>query len=426
MKKVIVILAILCLCLSTAVMADGVRNTTLGAPILLVDDTAVLANYPGALQLFPSSVWLRFSGGGTYYAGVAYKANDMMAVAANYTINPAGVYVIPYPAPASPGLAAVQNLLPLNVASQQHIAILGYGVKLGTLLAGVSMQNEFPVGTIVQQTMDSNSKILSGTNISGIRMVLKPSAVMDMGNLKLYGSLGLTMNMMKFYAFDRQKTNSVTVSPSFLENGTLAVLGVFKLSDDAMAGAQVFFSYSDDGAMLNALTNTSVSAKTNWFDNTMAFGVTLGYRTKAGEKALLFFDVPFMMSIQSGAHWKDDLANSYNKVTMVQLPTIKVGGEFEIFKGLKFRVSAGPTWTQTTTEPASYKQLAAGTKRVVDAYGLASALGLGYRGGPWSINGVLSAAWLNQVITDPILTASGIFTGVANPIIGTIQVNYLF
>jgi hypothetical protein len=186
--------------------------------------------------------------------------------------------------------------------------------------------------------------------------------------------------------------------------------------------------------MVSAFTQGNKDNKdihSNWSQNSMNIQVALGYRKKVTEKATLFLDIPFGINTRvddgfGGGYWEGQNPNSLVRTTIWTIPTVKLGGEVEILKNLNFRLFAQPTWTSTVVEPASYDQLAAGTKTVTDAYALATGLGLGYKIGNFSINGILNANWFTDAFQNPLNNIGELFDNAANtPILATVQINYI-
>jgi hypothetical protein len=151
-------------------------------------------------------------------------------------------------------------------------------------------------------------------------------------------------------------------------------------------------------------------------------------------KAVVMIDVPFGLTSYvssspffNNGYWSGVNKNSLWRVTTWTVPTVRLAGEAEILKNFTFRLSAQPTWESEVIEPASYDQLASGTKTVNDTYGIATSLGLGYKIGNFSFSGLLNVNWFTEAFQNPLNNLGELFDNGANTtVFGFVQANYYF
>lgn len=307
---------------------------------------------------------------------------------------------------------------------------MGYGAKLANLYVGVLMINSFADATLSTKVIDSNTKNLqSSTNYGGLKTSLKPSAVLDMGQLKVYGTLNLDLNATKYHVFFNHKTNELIITPNLLESVGFSALAAYQLNDKTTIGLTLGASMNDSGNNLKFKTNTgTLSIETNYVDSSFKISTVLGASIAANDTVTLFFDLPLGMQVNPTAYWKGGSQLDAKTTNTYTLPTPKMGAQIGIIKNVKFRISATPTWTRTVTQPADYAKISTptGTKTITDAYSLSTSLGLGVKLGQFYINGIVGDTLFTKTIQNPISLLAGIFTGAATSIVSSFQVNYVF
>ncbi len=421
MKKVLFFTVILSLFFTTVGFADGVRYSTLGAPSTLIKDTSILEDYPGALQMFPNSIWAKVTGIGAYTLGFAYIDNPFVGLAALYTKSQS-TYNISVPA------TSLWNGFTANsITSTNHIMFLGYGVKLGSLYVGASLINGFPTDTILNETIDSNGKTVNSKTFSGFYSTITPSAVLDMGNLKVYGAIPIKLNLTKYNQFTSYQSNEVTISPNTMEEIGLKIKGIYKLGAKYLAAVTIAGSMEDTGYEVVTKTNgANEFSGTNYISTSMDASLILGMQILPTDGLKLFFDIPFGIERIVFGHWEGVVGSSYNTVTTWSLPVLKFGTEIALAKKLSFRASATPSWKRIITKPASYDSNNANTETTVDNYGLSSALGLGYHTGRFYINAEVSATTFTTETLKPLYIINGLFTGTAQSYFTSVQINYVW
>ena len=423
MKKILSIIFIITFVFASISMADSITATSLGNPTMLLNDTSIISTYPGALQMFPNAIWANISktntsGISTYSLGVAYVANDMIGLLVNYI--DADV-TNSYPNPTNG---------PYQILLNQHI-VMAYGAKLGNLYVGAMMVNSLADTNFSTKTIDSNTKeVRTATNWSGLKTSLKPSAVLDMDQLKVYGTLNLDLNATKYSMFSNHKTNEVTVTPDLLESVGVSALAAYELNDKTTAGLSLKLSSDNMGYNVKAETNMGTTAyDSNYIDSSFDASAVLGFSIAANDTVTLFFDLPFGMKITPTAYWKGSSQMNDTTTTLYTLPTPKMGAQFQIIKNVKFRVSATPTWTRTVVAPSDYDKITpTGTKKVSDAYDLATDLGLGVKLGQFYINGIVNANTFTDAFQKPASLLGGIITSASGAvtILTSLQINYVF
>ncbi len=412
MKKFLVLLLIFMTAFTLSVRADSIRAGALasgGRPTMLLKDTSVLGTYPGALQMFPNALWIKTTpGAGTYSVGVAYKVNDLAALATTYASANESTFV------TIPGLGI------RSINNTQHIYVL-YGLKLGNLYAGLMVMNYFPRSTILRQTINSSSVVEVEESTTGFKTTIKPSAVLKFGSISVYGTVDATVNMNKYTYFTNSNTNSVTVTPSVLNNIGLDVTAAYDWSKDTTFGLTLGFSYGDTGYKVEEYTNTTdKSLTTNYNSTVMNSSIILGARTKAGADVELFFDMPMGFGV-SKSGWESGTTTTIMTIT---LPTISAGAEVKLGKGFAFRLSGVPSWTRTITDVENSNS--SGTHTVVDSYGLSSALGLGWHKGNFYINTTVNGTIFATDTGSPLAVLGGLFTGAAQQYFTAVQINYVW
>ena len=418
MKKILSIIFILTLALTSVSMADSITATSLGNPTMLLKDTSIIGKYPGALQMFPNAIWAKITGAATYSLGVAYIANDMVGLLVNYIdANTTDTYNDPIIGSYS---------IPLN----QHI-VMGYGAKLANMYVGAMMINSLADATFSTKTIDSNTKeVRSATIYDGIKTSLKPSAVLDIDILKIYGTLNLDLNATKYYTFTQHKTNTTTVTPNLFESAGFSALAAYQLNDKTKVGLTLDASIDDSGYNIKYETNVGKTASsTNYVKSSLKVSTVLGSSIAANDTVTLFFDLPLGMQVTPTGYWKGTSQMNDTTTTIYTLPTPKMGAQFQIIKNVKFRISATPTWTRTVVAPSDYDKVTpTGTKTVTDAYALSTDLGLGVKLGQFYINGIVNANTFTEAFRSPASLLGGIITSASGPvqIVSSLQVNYVF
>jgi len=237
--------------------AEKIRHLSLGSPLLNIDDDAIVRPYPAALQNFPSRLWLTITGVGTNTLGGAYIGGNMLGISAEYSTSTNNEnFVVP--------TGYWTNGSPYTPTYKQHLAILSYGVKLSdSMLLGIGIENIFPEGNYISQTVDSNEKIVSSEKYTGLKSTIKPSSVLSLGDkLTLFSTIDLTLNMMKYEKFTNYETNKLTISPSTLNELGLSILGAYQLSEKTLLGAAIEFSLENN----NYSVETTVSNKKRDFN----------------------------------------------------------------------------------------------------------------------------------------------------------------
>jgi hypothetical protein len=405
--------------------AEIIRDSSLGSPLLNIDDDAIVRLYPAALQNFPSRLWLTITGVGTYTIGGAYIGGNMLGISAEYSTSTGNEN---FDVPAISYWAGTYS-----PSFSEHLAILSYGVKLSdSMLLGVGIQNTFPDGNYISQTVDSNEKIVSAQKYAGLKSAISPSAVLSLGDkITIFGKIDLKLNLMKYEEFDTYETNKLTISPSTLNELGLRILGAYQLNEKTLVGAAIRFSLENNNYSVETITNTKKEISTNYIgNNPLTIELTLGARVKADEKVTLFFTIPLGISIAEDGHWEGVKNFNYNKTTTWTIPTLSLAGEAEVLKNLFFRLYANPSWIRTVTEPAGYEGTGA-PKSITynNTYGIATGLGLGYQIGRLTIDGTLNAAWFTETIRNPLRRVAEIFNSATSgptQILTTAQLKYSF
>jgi len=428
MKKLLSILFIVCMVFSVvSVQADAIGDGTLGTPLMNIDDTAILARYPAALQLFPNSIFARFNNAGNDYEifGLAYKDSDLLGICFSYENAPTTL---------------TQNLGVGNADMVQIVSFI-YGLKLGELLGGFSAKTYFYHNT----TANADFGYLNYTDINtnaleyywdgtyGFKSTFNPSAIIDLGIAKVYATVESTLNFTKYEAVKTNKEVAyMYTKPAMFENLGISALLVKELNDTTIAGLEVKFSMQDKGFSWDIVTNGNSQAETLGLTNDMVGGImtaSLGFgtRIKATENTTLFIDLETSYKKETDVHQKDADKSTYTNRTTWNIPSLNLGAQFELVKNLKLRISANPSYSLTTKKLESYENISADTyfESQLSAFTVNTTLGLGYKIGSFYINWELNSAFLNAVLKNPMSFVNINGTG---PVLSTstVQVNYVF
>lgn len=420
MKRFTLILLVFMMFFSLTLMGDGVKRGTLSNPTMLLNDTGILTTYPAAIQQFPNSIWIKVDNTPNNYFGFAYKFNDLAAISTFYAFT-ADNTTVTVPAPYN----TIFSVAPatFSIPNNQHIFLL-YGLKLSNIYGGLLVQNSFVDGTsISSKTIDTNEKEVKGEIFSGFKTEIKPSVILSVWKLTIYGTAKVKLNMNSYEKFTSYKSNDLEITPNILENIGADVTTTFDLSKKMLVGATVNFSMSNRGYKVSPTTNTKSLSETNYISKSISIGLTLGTKIDATKDLTLFFDIPMGIKFVTAGHWE---GVAYNSQRVYSIPTLKAGADLNLGKGFNFRASAYPQWTRTVTEPSKN-----GTETIDSTYTFATLftkLGLGYHTGNFYINAEIAANTFNNEAQKPLYVLDGLFSGTpgGNKFFTQIQINYLF
>jgi hypothetical protein len=421
MKKILLTILSLSFILSSVVVADRVRDDSLGNPILNLADTAVIPRYSAALQNFPSTIYAGFQGivGPSYnYFGIGYKASDMLALCWTYVDAPTVTAVSFW----SNG----NNQATINFAD---IAQVYYAGKAGTLGFGLGTKINFVNNQLVKTTsINSNEIAFQWVGFDGFKLGLNPSIALDLGGAGLYAQINSSLNFLKRYT---TTTNDAKITswqkPNTLESIGLNVLFFKDVDDVTSLGAELGFTFADNGYSWQVLTNAVANYKTNTYEgSTISGSLALGSKIKATEAVTFFVDVKSTLSVTSSLHKTGVNANTWFVTTIWGVPCVTLGADFELIKGLNLRISGKPTYTITTFARNSYKGWVNGTSTVtVGAFDVDAAMGLGLTLGAFKINWDLDGQnFVSELLNNPMNIID--IQGNGPQLASRVQVNYSF
>lgn len=428
MKKILTILLVLCMAFSVvSVQADAISDLTLGSPLLNVDDTAFVTRYPAALQKFPNSIYAVFDYSYTYawnYAlfGVAYKLSDMAALKVTYDTRGTGTSQTFYN--NAGGILATWNL--------DQVASVTYGLKMGGLMAGLAAKTYFFDGATIKTTsINTNAEEYAWAGVSGFITTFDPSVALEVAGLNVYAKVNSQLNFTKRYAITTNADKYNTYQkPALLKDLGVSLLATLPMGDKTLVGAELGFSMHNEGYESQQVQASTNVYKTNaWVGGNNRISVGVGTRVKASESATFFVDVEASLQNTTAVHKKDWDGNTFNVTTTWNLPSVNLGAEMEIIKNLKFRISANPSYSISTTKRKSYDNASANAtfNTTVSGFGLGSSLGLGYKIGSFVINWELDGNLVDELLNNPLtfIEINGYNNG--NWLIGQqVQVSYRF
>lgn len=431
MKKVLAILCILCLSFSVAnVGADYVRDLTLGSPIVNVDDTAVLENYPGIIQKFPNAFYANFDWNYTStwnyaYFGMLYKFSDLAALEITYENRPFGFI--------GETVSFFNNNGTFNTSRDLYPAVnVKYGLKLGSLYAGAASKTFLYNNNVLETTsINTNSVEYAWSGISGFITELTPSASLALGNMELFASLRAKLNMTELYTTTTNKDKYYTSrSPNMFEETGVRALATMPMNDNILLGLEVQVGMEDDGFQSSQIQASTNVYKTNdWVGGAFQAAVGLGARIKATETATFFVDLETGYRTVTEVHKKDWDGQNYEIDNFFLLPSLSLAAEFEIVKNLQFRISANPMYIVNTTALADYANLAADDTSTTSVTGfmLTSSIGLGYKIGAFTINWELNGNLIDEAFNNPLMLIELNGYNNGNQYLGSqVQVTYQF
>jgi hypothetical protein len=297
-----------------------------------------------------------------------------------------------------------------------QVANLTYGMKMGSLLGGFSSKvvlfhdsdnNDF--GYIKYVEITTNAVVSYWEGVSGFKTTFNPSVALELGAAKLFATLETGWDFTKVeYVVTNKKRSYYYEKPATLENIGLNALMAMNLNDATTVGLQASINISNTGLVADLVTNNNSQAKTLGLTNEIVGGVTkiglgLAARVKASEKATFFVDLESSYQRKTANHQKDTDGKNYNITTTWMIPSVSLGAQFEIVKNLKFRISANPMMTWTTTRKANYENesVLSSYQNDVSAFTVANAIGLGYKLGSFAFNWELTGTALNTLILQP-------------------------
>ncbi|HMB01609.1 MAG TPA: hypothetical protein VKS21_11540, partial [Spirochaetota bacterium] len=213
MKKMLAL--ILILAMNLTLYAGYHRSYAMGFVTELRDEYLV-DTYPALVQQFDNQIHLGTTGA-TWIIGGLYKHSKMLGLAGAYTSG-ASTRTFNFEDPFLGGSTYV-------VDYTSHAALTSWGGVLGNFKIGAGLRNTFAAdldgsGFVKSTTFLSNGNETDFAKASGFITELTPSAAFNMGNMKIWASLPLTLNFMKVkeQVVSPGNTNLYELKPAFFDS----------------------------------------------------------------------------------------------------------------------------------------------------------------------------------------------------------------
>lgn len=433
-------LTLIALTLSAGLMAEKLRQIGLGAPVAFVDDSSLIYDYPATIGNFANELnYLAMDSftGGEFNLFTLYHLSDTLSFAIDYyettdtttSFDDTGTFM-------GVNMSALAfgntNDLDADWDYKSHTAFTALSMEVGSIAAGLAIQNTFPENISQDQTILSNGDLVEDVSLSGFKTSLAPSAVLQVGDFQLLTTAYANMAIGWTYLNQIDPTNTITIESPFLEEAGAMAMTRMPFGDKTFLAAEGSFSVDNTGFSLNTVTNDSEEYNTNFEAGSFSYNVSVGAEINASEKVNLYFTVPYGQELSTEIHGEGTEEHDQTQIIFTTLPTLQFAGDITFGKSDQFVLSgfANPNWERETEEPKKEDGRDGGSADVEREvrYDFYTVMGLGFRyvRGPFAFQANVSTATMNDLGQNPLEVTDGIFNGAFNDFFTDFELIYYY